>query len=262
MFLQIAENSAATTDYQKYLLSKVLKHSSKRSKKPVELRVAEESTPYPEIEIINEDNISHEELVARMTKGGEHWLQFFPNSNLEGKTFPITKDDINRVKKDLVITYTRKLLDGLCQIEVAEIGPNSEFGTIFYLEAKNPAGLKEKAKMLGVEFNNPKELREKLNNTPSEFLDNPPRIRWGSFEIEIPAGKKQFAFCKEAFGFGPGEVISWDIMAEKMGTDLADDPKHGRQLIYDLMHMVNDKIKDKTKKDLFIWAELAFYRKH
>lgn len=262
MFLQIADKSATTNDYQKYIFKTLLKNSSKRAKKPIELKVNEDSTPYPEIEVVNEDNISHDELTARMTKSGAHWAQFGPMSNLNGEVFPITKEDIKRNKKDLVISYTREQLEELCEVEIAEIGPNSNFGTIFYLKPQNLNAIRERAKTLGIEFNNPKELREKLNDAPAEFLYNPPRIRWGDFEINIPSGKKQFAFCKESFEFDPGEVISWDIMAEKIGSDLVDDLRRGRQLIYDLMHLVNNKVKDKTQKDLFIWTELAFYRKH
>ena len=262
MFLQIVENSATITDYQKYIFKTVLKHSSKRIRRPVELRVAEESTPYPEIEIINEDNISHEELVARMTKERGYWLQFFPWSNLEGKIFPITKEDIKRSEKDLVILYTREYLKGLCQVETAEIGPNSEFGTIFYLKTENLNAIKERARSLNVEFNNPNGLREKLKHTPSEFLDNPPRIRWGDFEIEIPSNSIELDVCRIAFRSAPKTEIDYNTVAEEIEQDNPDSAKDWRRLIYDAIRRINNRVKYIAKKGLFIWTEHAFYRKY
>ena len=81
-----------------------------------------------------------------------------------------------------------------------------------------------------------------------------------SVVIDITSGTRQVALCQIVFRHNPGIELSWDIVAEEIDTKLLDNPKSGRQSIWDLVNAINEKIRAKTRKDLFVWTESAFYR--
>jgi len=262
MFFQIVKNSQLTNGYLEYALKTLLRRESTRPRKSIELKVVEGITPYPEIKLVDDKNISQEELYKIEEESGGFWSQHITSFNLKGETLPISEQVIKHNKRDLVISYTLQNFENECNIKFSEIDSDNYFGTIFHVIPKDFNALRQKAKALGVNIISRKELVEKLNNSPAEFIYNPPHIRWADFIIEIPANSKEFDLCKVAFLKEPKMELSWDEVAEEIDRELINNLKKGRQIIYDIIRRINDRVRAQTKKDLFKWTELGFYRKY
>src|SRR3989344_1811464 len=261
-FLYVVEDSETTKNYLESIYTALFKREANRVRIPIEFKAIQDTETYPEVKILQRGHADIPNLATQYYKG--KLVANLTIMTLDGNfnRISLTEDVMRHNRRDLVIQYTRQQFEPNCDIEYSEVNSNKHFGIIFHILPKNFTALRQNAKELGVEIYNQKELREKLNNTEAKFKEDPPRIEWGDFIFEIEAGKKQHAFCKAAFEFPRGEVLSWDIVADKMGLEYDNDPRKGRQAIYDFVSRINDNIFSHTKKKLFKWEESAFFREY
>lgn len=260
MFLYVVEDSDTTKNYLKSIYKALFKRQADRVRVPIEFKAVENNFTYPEIKMVTQENPDYQELTTKYFSGSIVGMEIIMSFNGKGENVPLTEDMLRLDRRDVMIQYTRNQFEDNCDIEVSEVNSNNHFGSIFHFIPKNPDALREKAKELGLDITTPKELRENLENTPAKFEEDPPRIIWGDFVIDLPANSKQLNLCMVAFRYHPKKELEWDDIAERIDPVLVEEGKNGRQVIYDIILNLNKKIITKTKKPLFKWTESAFYR--
>ncbi|OGM96833.1 MAG: hypothetical protein A2816_00445 [Candidatus Yanofskybacteria bacterium RIFCSPHIGHO2_01_FULL_39_44] len=260
MFLHIVEDSDITKSYLKEIYKTLLKRQANRVRIPIEFKAIEDSHTYPEVRITQEDNPNYQELIAEYYKRTIIGLQILKSFNGEGKDEPLTEDIIRFDRRNLVAQYTRKQFEDTCGIEMSDINSDNHFGAIFYFTPKNTNALRQKAKELGLEVSSKKELLEKLENILAKFAEDPPRIKWGDFVIDIPHDTIQHSACRVAFNKKPNELISWDEVADEHDGAFAGKGGTTQRSVYDAFLEINERVIGVVKKRLFKTGKLRSFR--
>lgn len=170
------------------------------------------------------------------------------------------KENVRDSIQSAVSSFTMLKLHGMC---AARGWTATESGPVcihFAFKVLDPIRLYDEAKRLKIKILNERNVAEYYTAYKSEWLENPPRIKWGITEILLPKAGLSVDVCRAAYDYEPGETVHpWDIM-EEIDPERFEEEEKGGRAVYNCLRKINKKVKGKTRRELFEWTTRAFSR--
>lgn len=238
IYAYIEKNAPNTAKFLKHLITELLNREPLKPGKNIIIPISEDSSYFPEFN----EGIPNEE------------------QKLSTEDFVQARANLAKARAKLLYYYIGDTLGDRIDVRKPLIQSRIPFTCHISIVIKDPKGIYEMAKTLGIETKNSNNPIDQIKESMAVFSENPSQINWHGKVIPIPPNSKQFCACRVAFSKAIGEPVHWDEIAVEIDGQPKEELKTNWHTVYNAVRLINQKIENRVGHKLFKSAKLSFVR--
>jgi hypothetical protein len=238
MKTHVEPEAPKTQRFLQYIYGELLDRAPLRAHEVIQIRVAENITPFPKITETADENAYGSDVEDELAQKAHR--------NLE--------------KYTALDEYMRKTFWHVAASLFPEMESAQKFDVIISLAITNPAGVYSEAEKLGLKIPAVTSAEAQDFTAPAILNENPPEIRWRGVVVPIPSNSKQLCVCRVAFRKAVGESISWDEVKDEIDGGEKVHRRTTKKSVSDAVRQINKKITSAVGEPLLQTSNLSFYR--
>ncbi len=238
MKIYVEPDAPKTRRFLQYIYGELLDRAPLHQLEVVQIRVAENITPFPKITEVADKGVVGSDFKYEMEQKALRNLR----------------------RLEALEEYMWKTLCYVAGNLPAKLEDAKKLDVMISLAVVNPAGVYREAEKLGLKIPATASVEARDMTAAPTFTENPPQIEWMGTIISIASDSNPLCFCRVAFSTKVGEIFSWAEVAKAIDPLAYEHNDVKSRSVYDAARKINKSVAEATGKPLFKTARLSFYR--